>query len=124
MIYILSIISLVVLIIFLIDGIPQFNTWQSRIKIGKFQHDILWKETVLKKSLHWLNHLPSTKIKDSNHLIIIDVLKKQYSNKTEQSWQEAALLSGIYAAYKCMSSKESVLFLKECFRFSNIKLSI
>jgi predicted ATP-dependent endonuclease of OLD family len=24
----------------------------------------------------------------------------------------------------CMSSKESVLFLKECFRFSNIKLSI
>ena len=27
-------------------------------------------------------------------------------------------------SYDCMSSKESVLFLKECFRFSNIKLSI
>ncbi len=27
-------------------------------------------------------------------------------------------------AINCMSSKESVLFLKECFRFSNIKLSI
>ena len=26
--------------------------------------------------------------------------------------------------FSCMSSKESVLFLKECFRFSNIKLSI
>ena len=118
------IVLLLILSIFMVDFIPVFYTWQSRIKIGKFQHDILWKETVLKKSLHWLNHLPSTKIKDSNHLIIIDVLKKQYSNKTVQSWQEAALLSGIYAAYKCMSSKESVLFLKECFRFSNIKLSI
>ena len=113
------ILLLFILSIFMVDFIPVFYTWQSRIKIGKFQHDILWKEAVLKKALHWLNHLPSTKIKDSNHLIVIDVLKKQYTNHTVQSWQEASLLSGIYATYKKNPSEE---MKKEILKFTNKKI--
>lgn len=113
------ILLLLILSIFMVDFILVFHTWQSRIKIGKFQHDILWKKAVLKKSLHWLNHLPSTKIKDSNHLIIIDILKKQYTNHTVQFWQEASLLSGIYSVYKKNPSEE---MKKEILKFTNKKI--
>lgn len=113
------ILLLLILSIFMVDFIPVFYTWQSRIKIGKFQHDILWKKAVLKKSLHWLNHLPSTKIKDNNHLIIIDILKKQYTNHTVQAWQEASLLSGIYSVYKKNPSEE---MKKEILKFTNKKI--
>lgn len=108
-----------ILSIFMVDFIPVFYTWQSRIKIGKFQNDKLWKDAVLKKASHWLNNMPTTKIKDNNHLIVLDILKKQYTNKTVQSWQEASLLSGIYSVHKKNPSEE---MKKEILRFTNKKI--
>lgn len=88
------------LLILSIDLLPDFWIWQSRIKIGQFPHDASWKEKVLQKSIFWLNHLPKTKIKDENHLIVLDILKNQYTSKTLQSWQEASLLLGLNEAYQ------------------------
>lgn len=110
---------LLILAIFVVDFIPVFYTWQSRIKIGKFQNDKLWKDAVLKKASHWLNNMPTTKIKDNNHLIILDILKKQYTNKTVQSWQEAAVISGVYHQY---IQQPNPSLKKEILKFLNKKI--
>lgn len=91
---------LLLLSVFIIDLVPMLDTWQRRIHIGKFSDDVLWHQKVASKSLVWLNHMPVTKVKDNQHLILIDILKKQYSSTTIQSWQEASLLAGIYSHYQ------------------------
>ncbi|GGP06603.1 hypothetical protein GCM10010992_27260 [Cloacibacterium rupense] len=113
MMFFLFLVALFFLLILSIDLVPDFWIWQSRIKIGQFAHEALWKDKVLQKSIFWLNHLPKTKIKDENHLIVIDILKNQYTNSTLQSWQEASLLLGLHEAYqKNESSKIKAEILK------------
>ena len=53
-----------------------------------------------------------------NHLLIVDNIEVRGFSILSPKIQPQL------SRFKCMSSKESVLFLKECFRFSNIKLSI
>lgn len=111
--FFLFLVALFFLLILSIDLVPDFWIWQSRIKIGQFAHEALWKDKVLQKSIFWLNHLPKTKIKDYNRLILLDVLKNQYTNSTLQSWQEASLLLGLHEAYqKNESSKIKAEILK------------
>ena len=50
-----------------------------------------------------------------------DALKKASTKAEIIMWKK---LKNKQIGFKCMSSKESVLLLKEYFRFSNIKLSI
>lgn len=95
MIYILVVISLVAFIIFLIDALPQFNTWQSRIKIGRFATPEIWQNKVLATSKKWLQNMPTVPLTDNTRLIIIDMLKGNYRRTTIQSWQEAALVLGL-----------------------------
>lgn len=93
--YILVFIILIFIIIFLIDAFPQFYTWQSRIKIGRFQNREDWQNKVLKISKKWLQSTPTIKLTDNNRLIILDILKGNYSRTAIQSWQEAALVLGL-----------------------------
>lgn len=95
MVQIFFIITFSFLIIFLIDAIPQFNTWQSRIKIGRFHDRKSWSEKVLKISKKWLKSTPTIKLTDHSRLIIIDILKGNYKRNAIQSWQEAALVLGL-----------------------------
>ena len=53
-----------------------------------------------------------------------NLLSFNYITKFESRIIQKFLTNVILKSLGCMSSKESVLFLKECFRFSNIKLSI
>ncbi|WP_234110739.1 glycoside hydrolase family 88 protein [Chryseobacterium sp. R2A-55] len=93
---VLFIIIFFFVIIFLIDAIPQFNTWQSRIKIGRFQDRQSWSEKVLKVAGKWLKSTPTIKLTDHSRLIILDMVKGNYKRSTIQSWQEAALVLGLY----------------------------
>lgn len=112
-------VALILLLILSIDLFPDFWIWQSRIKIGQFYSDDSWKEKVLQKSVDWLNNLPKTRIKDENHLIILDILKKQYTNKTLQSWQEASLLLGLNEVYQ---KTETPKIKTEIIKFVNSKI--
>ena len=98
MIIILLLIALVVLVL-LIDWIPQVTTWQSRIKIGRFGDTKAWQQAVLKTSLRWLRKTPTITLTDNRRLIIIDILRGNYQRHAIQSWQEAALVLGITAQY-------------------------
>lgn len=89
------ILVLVVVVIFLIDFIPQFNTWQSRIHIGRFVSKEVWKDKLLEKSGKWLHKTPTITVTDNNRLIVIDMLKGNFKKSAIQSWQQAALLLGL-----------------------------
>lgn len=89
------IIAAIIVIIFLIDWIPQLNSWQSRIHIGRYVSQKVWHNRLLEKSLQWLHKTPNVKVTDNNRLIVIDMLKGNYKRQAIQSWQQAALLLGL-----------------------------
>ena len=118
-------IFLFLLLIFIIDLIPQFYTWQSRIHIGRFVTTNLWKKKVLNKSLQWLKRTPAIKLTDNKRLIIIDILKGNYKRNAIQYWQQAALILGLTECYNkthnSVCQKEINAFLKSTFINGNWK---
>ena len=111
--------TLFFLLILTIDFFPDFWIWQSRIKIGRYTNQKEWQKKILEKSLSWLNVMPKTKIKDENRLLVLDILKNQYTNKTLQSWQEASLLLGLNEAYQ---KNENPKIKYEILKFVNSKI--
>ncbi len=95
MVYLFILLVILVVLVLSIDYIPQFDTWQSRIKIGRFANDEVWKLKVKTISTQWLKKTPTIKVTDNTRLIIIDILKGNYKRNSIQSWQEAALLLGL-----------------------------
>lgn len=111
--------TLFFLLILAIDFFPDFWIWQSRIKIGRYTNQKEWQKKILEKSLSWLNVMPKTKIKDENKLIVLDILKNKYTNKTLQSWQEASLLLGLNEAYQ---KNENPKIKYEILKYVNSKI--
>ncbi len=122
MIYSLAGLAAFFLIIFLIDAIPQFNIWQSRIKIGRFTNDEKWQNKVLQVSRKWLKITPVVKLTDHNRLIFIDILKGNYKRKTIQSWQKASLVLGL-TAYVLKTQNQVVQKVIQNFMESRIDAS-
>lgn len=83
------------ILILVIDFLPQFDTWQSRIHIGRFTDTSVWKQKLQQKSCLWLKKTPTIKLTDNSRLIVIDMLKGNYKRSSIQQWQEAALLLGL-----------------------------
>lgn len=107
MVYLLLIVFFTLLLVLIIDLYPQLNTWQSRIKIGRFSNDEVWKEKVKIIAVRWLKQTPTIKVTDNTRLIIIDILKGNYKRNAIQSWQEAALLLGLNE-YKCTTQNKEI----------------
>ncbi len=87
------------LIVLLLDVFPQFNTWQSRIHIGRITNKQDYTLLVANKALKWLKNTPTIKLTDNKRLIIIDILKGNYKRNAIQHWQEAALVLGLTESY-------------------------
>ncbi len=96
---ILSILTILFALILLIDVIPIFNTWQSRIHIGRWNNRDIWAIKIKAKALSWLNHTPVVPFTDYKRLIFIDILKGNYKKRTIQDWQQAGLLLGLNQAF-------------------------
>ena len=111
--------TLFFLLILTIDFFPDFWIWQNRIKIGRYTNQKEWEKKILEKSLSWLYLMPKTKVKDENKLIVLDILKNKYTNKTLQSWQEASLLLGLNKAYQ---KNENPKIKYEILKFVNSKI--
>jgi unsaturated rhamnogalacturonyl hydrolase len=89
-----------VFVVLAIDFVPQFNTWQSRIHIGRWQDKDAWQKKISGKSLQWLKNTPTIKLTDNNRLIVIDMLRGTYKRNAIQHWQQAALLLGLISAFE------------------------
>jgi unsaturated rhamnogalacturonyl hydrolase len=107
-------ISLVILVI-LIDIIPSLNYWIGRIHIGRNKEKEVWSQSITNVAVRWLNKTPKIKVSDHTRLIIIDMLKGNYSKNTIQHWQEAALLLGLGDYLRCKGKDERIE--KEIHRF-------
>lgn len=117
--YIFAFIIFLFIIIFLIDALPQFYTWQSRIKIGRFQNQKDWENKVLTTSIKWLKNTPTIKLTDHSRLIFLDMLGGNYKRSAIQSWQEAALLLGLSEDFK-KNKNEKILKTIQNFLYSKL----
>lgn len=95
MTYLLFFMLVIGVMVVFIDVSIWLSTWQSRIKIGRFQDRQSWSAKVLKISKKWLKSTPIIKLTDNSRLIIIDILSGNYKRSAIQSWQEAALVLGL-----------------------------
>lgn len=116
--FLLILLSIVVLVI-LIDWIPMFNTWQSRIKMGQFTGFEDWKHKIVTTASNWLNRTPTIKVTDNTRVIIIDVFRGNYKRNSIQSWQQGALLLGL-SQYILQSNDDKIK--KQITAFVNSKL--
>jgi unsaturated rhamnogalacturonyl hydrolase len=125
MIYFFILLTLVLLVL-AIDYLPQLNTWQSRIHIGRHSDSLSWHNIVLEKSQQWLHHTPTIKLTDTKRLIIIDILKGNYKRNTIQHWQQAALILGLTDCYNKTKNrqcqKEIDAFVKSNFQNGDWKV--
>jgi unsaturated rhamnogalacturonyl hydrolase len=94
-ILILSILILICLLVFLIDWIPLAKDWVGRIKIGKIQTKSEWDQRILYQGIRWLNQTPKMKINDQTRLIVVDMIKGNFTRNALQHWQEASLVLGL-----------------------------
>jgi unsaturated rhamnogalacturonyl hydrolase len=83
------------LIVILIDIIPIFKDWLSRIHIGRYSNRDIWNKSITKTGLKWLNQTPKIKVTDNTRFVVLDMLKGNYTKSAIQHWQEAALLLGL-----------------------------
>ena len=100
-----GIIIVIVLIIMLIDIIPIFYNWLSRIHIGRYNNEEVWKQALINRSIKWLNNTPKIKVTDNTRLTVIDRLKGNYTKSAIQHWQQAALILGLN---KCEENNEEI----------------
>lgn len=113
-----TILLVILLLIFIIDIVPIFITWSNRIHIGRWTSSDLWNENITKIGIKWLNSTPKMKVTDNTRLIVIDILKKNYTKSEIQSWQEASLLMGLSEVEgnnKDKIKKEIEVYLKKNF---------
>lgn len=94
-------ISLTVLVI-LIDITPIFKDWFSRVYIGRYDDTEMWNQSITNIGIKWLSKTPKTKVTDNTRLVVIDMVKGNYTKSAIQYWQESALLLGLgeYLKYK------------------------
>ena len=86
---------LILVIVLMIDLFPLLKDWSSRIKIGKFQVFENWNQMISNQGAKWLVKTPIVKVTDNTRLIVIDMLKGNYSKSAIQHWQEGALILGL-----------------------------
>ena len=101
----IGIIITIILIVVLIDIIPIMCRWISRIHIGKYSDEKVWKQALISKSIKWLNNTPKIKVTDNTRLTVIDRLKGNYTKSTIQHWQQAALILGLN---ECGDNREEI----------------
>lgn len=106
MIIFLIVFLLLLLAVLLVDEIPQFYSWQSRIKIGRYTDHEIWQQKVTNKAILWLNNTPLIPIKDYTRGLIFQMLRKKYASKNIQSWQKASLLLGAIHSFEKQNSEQ------------------
>lgn len=113
------IITFVTLVVILIDLVPLIKDWVLRIRIGRYEDKYLWNKTITKKGLKWLLSTPKIKVTDNTRLVILDMLKGNYTKSAIQHWQEASLILGLSEYLKYNDDKkvkdEVVKFLNSKF---------
>jgi unsaturated rhamnogalacturonyl hydrolase len=98
--------TFVLVIILLIDIIPIANDWLSRIHIGRYEDKQRWNESITNLGRKWLKNTPKIKVTDNTRLVVLDMVRSNYSSSSIQHWQEASLLLGLSGYIQRYDNKE------------------
>lgn len=88
-------ICFILIVSLVIDLFPIARDWLGRIHIGRFDSREAWRTAITHKGLHWLKRTPKIKVTDNTRLVVIDMMRGNYTRDAIQHWQEAALLLGL-----------------------------
>lgn len=97
----------IITVTILIDIVPIFRDWLSRVGIGRYNDKDIWNKSITNIGVKWLNKTPKIKVTDNTRLIIIDMFKGNYTKNAIQHWQEAALVLGLSVYLKYNADKEA-----------------
>ncbi|MEY8349302.1 glycoside hydrolase family 88 protein [Bacillus cereus] len=100
------IVIFIILMIITIDLVPVIKDWVLRIHMGRYQDKSIWNKTITKKGSKWLLNTPKIKVTDNTRLVVLDMLKGNYTKSTIQHWQEASLVLGLSEYLKHNDDKE------------------
>ncbi|PEP81538.1 glycoside hydrolase family 88 protein [Bacillus pseudomycoides] len=100
------IVIFIILMVITIDLVPVIKDWVLRIHMGRYEDKSIWNETITKKGSKWLPNTPKIKVTDNTRLVVIDMLKGNYTKSTIQHWQEASLVLGLSEYVKHNDDKE------------------
>ncbi len=89
----LGVISACAVTALLIDAVPIFWRWQSRIHTGRMRGDE-WSDSVFARCNSYSKRMPGIPLTDNERLTVVDRLRGQYKNLHLSEWQAAAVLSG------------------------------
>ncbi|MFH5186067.1 glycoside hydrolase family 88 protein [Paenibacillus sp. TAB 01] len=81
--------------VLLIDALPVGIDWLQRIRIGRYDKEAVWNQAITDRGLRWLQRTPQMKVTDNTRLVVIDMLRGNYTKAAIQQWQEASLLLGL-----------------------------
>lgn len=98
--------AFIVIGIIAIDAIPQIKDWLGRIRIGRFEAYEDWSKRLAERGLKWVVNTPKIKVTDNTRLVVLDMLKGNYSKSAIQHWQEASLLLGLSEYLKYSDDSE------------------
>lgn len=85
----------VILAFLIVDAYIYLYEWQSRIHIGRWSDRKVWRCAVEQKARQWLKKSPTVRTSNNTRLLLWDILRGEFRNKTVQSWQDAGLLLGL-----------------------------
>ncbi|MGG4489217.1 glycoside hydrolase family 88 protein [Metabacillus idriensis] len=100
---------LLLLVFILFDIIPKLNDWFSRIHIGRFKNKTEWQKSITNRGEKWLIHTPRIMVTDNTRLILIDIIKGNYSRKEIQYWQEASIILGLTSQTSVQKKSKALL---------------
>lgn len=81
--------------IVMVDFCHNFNIWQRRIHIGRWENRSDWENAVRNRAAKWLKNPPVVSKNGNDRYILSDIIRGNYKNDTIQSWQQAGLLLGL-----------------------------
>ena len=83
--------------------------WMERFprwKIGRWKKEADWSSCVFKRGLKWLPKVPAVPVTQNKHLLLMDLLRGDYTRKWVQAWQTGGLLLGV-SEYSLKQSAEA-----------------
>ncbi len=105
-----------ILLVLCIDLVPLLRDWIGRIKIGRSKDMDIWTNDIRNIAEKWLLKTPKIKVTDNSRLIILDIIKGNYTKAAIQHWQQASLLLALNEYSK---TREDISFQKSIISYLN-----
>ena len=78
---------------------------------GRFQDERVWEKAVLERLITWSKKMPVVTMLDQRRLIIIDIFRGKFKNKTIQSWQSALVYLAVSEYYNNHGKQDKIEIL-------------